>query len=146
MKQEYDHPRSPGQDIFGNPICPGDYVVYANAKGRSAGMNFGKVISVEVQKQKNSLSPDMKLKLVGIDTYFGKLRVNGYRGWSDKPETAKPSAIGFGSRVCVVPDNAVPKWAKDMMDEAEKEVKDKELKKVLKSIKKDLDPLRYSED
>lgn len=83
------------KDKAGKEVKAGDYIVYAQAWGRSAGMNYGKVLSVGMSK-----ATDWNLKK------YPTIRIVGVDSWENN-KLQKPSTLRFSDRVLVVSEDQV---------------------------------------
>lgn len=99
------------KDKAGRTINPGDIVVYGKALGRSAGMQYGKIIDlVEVEdhwRYTPTGKPKMteKLRFIGIDD-----------NWGNRKLLQKPSTLAFGDRILVVTRKQVNAGALKLLD------------------------------
>ena len=110
------------EDIAGNPIKEGDYVLYAALWSRSATLKYGRVIKLTMAK-----SPDWrgesppKVQVVTVDRgWDDKWEIQG-GGWENKdPEKAKLVTLGFVDRMMVVTKAQIPEDARKLLDAAYK--------------------------
>ena len=98
------------KDKAGRTIKPGDIVIYGKALGRSAGMQYGKVISIFEAEDRNyygdrGTKMKEKLRFIGIDD-----------GWGFKKALQKPSTLEFSERILVVTRKQVNAGALKLLD------------------------------
>lgn len=95
------------KDKAGKDIKPGDLIIYGKAFGRSAGLQYGKVLYVFKGKATYYYEPKKveKLQFIGVDD-----------GWLyGKVSQQKPSTLQFSDRILVVTRKQVdPKILKSL--------------------------------
>ena len=98
------------KDKAGRTVKPGDIIVYGKSFGRSAGMQYGKVLGVERKASPyfypGSTYPKTveRLRFVGVDESLSKRALQ------------KPSTLSYGDRILVVSWQQVGKAALKLLD------------------------------
>jgi hypothetical protein len=96
-------------DKLGQEIKPGCTIVYGHALGRSAGLRIGKVLEV-----KRYAPGELK---TWEDYEQFRITVWGVNDdWKEPELLSKKSTIQYPSRIIVLPDDAVPKEFKELLE------------------------------
>lgn len=109
------------KDKSGKDIKPGDLIVYGKSFGRSAGLQFGKVLFLYDAKDEWGRAPGSKVKkvrFIGVDD-----------GWSEEPpRLQKPSALNYSSHIVVLERDQISKKALKLLDTVNPEAEEYKLK------------------
>lgn len=106
------------RDVLGNPIKPGDYIVYGAAKGRCAGLNIGLVIDTVIKDPEPYHRPTGPYLSVTAAACLVEWRGEYRRaGVNDHNPASKPKnvTLSFSERMCVVPASSVPDAIKALL-------------------------------
>lgn len=98
-------------DKAGNPLMPGDIIVYGHNLGRCAGLRYGKVIKITTKPDPHAYKDPSKT--------ITKVTVHGVDDdWTHRgPELlSKKSTLEFSKRMLKVDRHQVPKELLDLLD------------------------------
>jgi len=98
------------KDKSGRVVSIGDFIVYAQAWGRSAGMNYAKVLDIKMSKAYGATRAYPTLRVIGIDTSWGGKNLQ------------KPSTIVYSDRILVVSPKQVSPRALKTLSKYKEEV------------------------
>ena len=87
------------QDVAGQDIAIGDYVVYSAAAGRSAVLKMGRVTELAVRKGSWTEKTTPTLRVVSVDAWKDG---HGCRDFGALQNKGKPVTLGMLDRVLVV--------------------------------------------
>lgn len=99
-------------DKAGREIKPGDLIVYSAALGRSAVLQYGKVLNIKFK-------PDRVLNTTSLeweDAEAPRYRVQGVYTWGGVATLNRQGTLLFSDRILVLHRDQVPKLELDALD------------------------------
>lgn len=90
-------------DKSGRPLSVGDFIVYGHALGRSAALQYGRILKIETKEKYGQQTLSIRVQGASTDDHY-----DAKRGWVSEAYLLRPGNLQYGDRTLKIEPHQMP--------------------------------------